>query len=292
MPNSPARQLTYPLLKQGLSAKEVIEKTGCSKTTVNKHRIELFGPSPSRRPHDWIEVQKYYDAGNRFVECRKRFGFRHQTWIKAIQEGKLLVDPTRKRFKTIIRPDHKCGRLTTIRYLGVLPDKGGTWWLCKCDCGNEVEILGSHINQRRRRSCGCSKLAFGPLNIKWGGHGEISAAFWGRIRLNAESRKVPIEISIEEAWDLFLKQERKCRLSGEQLEMLEPQGKTLRTASLDRIDSSKGYTLDNIQWVHKDINMMKQDHSDEDFLNWIDKIYHFQHHERPSSQANLLGAKP
>ncbi len=30
-----------------------------------------------------------------------------------------------------------------------------------------------------------------------------------------------------------------------------------RTASLDRIDSSKGYTKDNIQWVHKHVNLMK-----------------------------------
>lgn len=30
------------------------------------------------------------------------------------------------------------------------------------------------------------------------------------------------------------------------------------TASIDRIDSSNGYIEDNIQWVHKDVNMMKQ----------------------------------
>jgi len=31
----------------------------------------------------------------------------------------------------------------------------------------------------------------------------------------------------------------------------------VQTASLDRIKSNKHYTLDNIQWVHKDINIMK-----------------------------------
>lgn len=30
-----------------------------------------------------------------------------------------------------------------------------------------------------------------------------------------------------------------------------------QTASLDRIDNSKGYEVGNIQWVHKDINMMR-----------------------------------
>ena len=44
------------------------------------------------------------------------------------------------------------------------------------------------------------------------------------------------------------------------------------TASLDRIDSSKGYTIDNIQWLHKDINKMKWDFSQEKFLELCKKI--------------------
>ena len=38
------------------------------------------------------------------------------------------------------------------------------------------------------------------------------------------------------------------------------------TASLDRIDNTKGYTQDNVQWVHKDINRIKSDLSQEYFL--------------------------
>ena len=38
------------------------------------------------------------------------------------------------------------------------------------------------------------------------------------------------------------------------------------TASLDRIDSCKGYTIDNVQWVHKWINVMKSDHSQDEFI--------------------------
>ena len=40
------------------------------------------------------------------------------------------------------------------------------------------------------------------------------------------------------------------------------------TASLDRIDSSKGYIQGNIQWVHKRINQMKWDSEENDFINW------------------------
>lgn len=38
------------------------------------------------------------------------------------------------------------------------------------------------------------------------------------------------------------------------------------TASLDRIDNSKGYEEGNIQWVHKDVNFMKRTYSQEYFI--------------------------
>jgi hypothetical protein len=34
------------------------------------------------------------------------------------------------------------------------------------------------------------------------------------------------------------------------------------------IDSSKGYIEGNIQWVHKDINNMKWDFTQEEFINY------------------------
>ena len=39
------------------------------------------------------------------------------------------------------------------------------------------------------------------------------------------------------------------------------------TASLDRIDSSLGYVKNNVQWVHKDINKMKQELNENYFKN-------------------------
>jgi len=40
------------------------------------------------------------------------------------------------------------------------------------------------------------------------------------------------------------------------------------TASLDRIDSSKGYVRGNIQWVHIAINFMKHSLPEEEFIRW------------------------
>ena len=49
-------------------------------------------------------------------------------------------------------------------------------------------------------------------------------------------------------------------------------GRRFNGASIDRIDSSKGYTEDNVQWVHKNVNNMKMQTSHQDFLNWCKLI--------------------
>jgi hypothetical protein len=44
------------------------------------------------------------------------------------------------------------------------------------------------------------------------------------------------------------------------------------SASLDRIDSSKGYVKGNVQWTHKTVNIMKQAMSDEELIDWCKVI--------------------
>ena len=47
------------------------------------------------------------------------------------------------------------------------------------------------------------------------------------------------------------------------------------TASLDRIDSKKGYIEGNIQWVHKDINRMKWAFNEDYFIKLCNNIYQY-----------------
>lgn len=39
------------------------------------------------------------------------------------------------------------------------------------------------------------------------------------------------------------------------------------TASLDRKNNNKGYTKDNIQWIHRNVNIIKHSCSQEYFVN-------------------------
>jgi hypothetical protein len=128
-------------------------------------------------------------------------------------------------------------------------------WECRCECGNLVLLT---INQLRHyKSCGCNHRKLGEENHRWKGHGGIPGSFWAAFRSSARRRGITIGISIEEAWTIFLRQDRKCALSDVQLDFAIPYKGGNTTASLDRIDSSKGYCPGNVQWVHKIINLMK-----------------------------------
>ena len=85
------------------------------------------------------------------------------------------------------------------------------------------------------------------------------------------SRGHKILITKEQAAELFVNQGRKCAISGVDL-VLKADADEI-TASLDWIDSDGDYKLGNVQWIHKEINKMKNDLSEEKFFGWIKKIY-------------------
>lgn len=144
-----------------------------------------------------------------------------------------------------------------------------SWWLCRCKCGIEKIIPRySLVPSSKLQSCGCSrsKVPTGSQNKRWTGSGEMSGSYWRNITNGAKHRNLPVTITKEEAWQLFLEQERKCALSDLPLKFPSKEKARDGTASLDRIDSNKGYTSDNVQWIHKDINRMKMDMSENEFI--------------------------
>jgi len=84
---------------------------------------------------------------------------------------------------------------------------------------------------------------------------------------------------MEYLWNLFLEQNKKCALSGLEL-ILNPRWsqqnkgrmENVQTASLDRIDNTKGYILGNVQWVHKQVNFMKGTMEQKEFIKFCKLI--------------------
>ena len=63
-----------------------------------------------------------------------------------------------------------------------------------------------------------------------------------------------------------------CPFSGRKLTFPTHSRDTSATASLDRINPSVGYVRGNVRWVHKTVNSMKMDMSDERFMMLMNDI--------------------
>jgi hypothetical protein len=148
-------------------------------------------------------------------------------------------------------------------------------WVCKCACGKIKSVLRSSLIDGMSTSCGGSVHRLGlikDLNHRWKGYGDISASKWSSFKESAGRRNIEFEISIIDGWEQFQKQKGKCALSG--MDIWFYPMKT-RNASLDRIDSSKGYVKGNFQWLHKDINIMKYSFPENIFIDYCTKIYYY-----------------
>lgn len=132
--------------------------------------------------------------------------------------------------------------------------KSKTMWLCECECG-KIRLVDSYdLTHNKIVSCGC-KNGEGL----YGGVGDLSGAYYHSCKRGAFCRNLEFSVSKEFLWNLFLQQNKKCALTGLDIQLQKHYklDHHKQTASLDRIDSSKGYIEGNVQWVHRDINFLK-----------------------------------
>ena len=143
----------------------------------------------------------------------------------------------------------------------------------KCNCGNIYNSTCFEIG--RTKICKlCSRQKIGNLHWSYRGTKNISRREFSNIIGNAKRRKIKFNLTIEYLEKLMIKQKNKCIYSG--LNITVGNTKTEKTASLDRIDSSKGYIKGNVQWVHKNINRLKTNFTEKEFLDMIDMIYNYR----------------
>ena len=98
-------------------------------------------------------------------------------------------------------------------------------------------------------------------NPAWRGYGEVPGKVYSKLKRDAEKRNIPFDLTIHEINFQYVNQDRVCAFTGVPL-------KFGADASVDRINSEDGYNFDNIQIVHKDLNMMKKDMPNEVFVAW------------------------
>lgn len=132
-------------------------------------------------------------------------------------------------------------------------------WKCLCLlCNTKHWVLPQHLKHGLTTKCiDCT------LKLRWKGVGKLSGSHWRQIASAAKRREIEFNISIEYGWQLFESQHGRCAITGRPI-TFGKRGEV--TASLDRIDSNKGYVEGNVQWVCQTINQMKWTFSQREFV--------------------------
>lgn len=142
-------------------------------------------------------------------------------------------------------------------------------WLCECECGGTSTPTTANLTKGLATSCGCMRHQKTDQSKCWKGCGKVNGRYWCIIKSNASKRKINFDLTIEHASQLFIDQKEKCALTGWGICFSKG---SLQTASLDRIDSSKGYEEGNVQWVHKKVNLAKNTMSQEFFIDLCNSV--------------------
>ncbi len=145
---------------------------------------------------------------------------------------------------------------------------GSTYLEAQCVCGNLRTVYYHHITTGKSTKCNpCSRKGVGDMRVKHDLNATIPSWLYSRIQSKSQKRGISFNVSQGYLSDLYDTQEGLCALTNVILRLTRKESSET-TASLDRIDSSKGYEIGNVQWVHKTINKMKLDHNQYDFINW------------------------
>jgi hypothetical protein len=150
----------------------------------------------------------------------------------------------------------------------VYKNDDGKWCSSCASCGTEQAYTRmdhaktSSSSGWRCKACAAADKAFTAEAT--GFDGNVRVGWLRKFEVSARQRGLKWELSADFVNGLWERQEGCCALSG--IPLLN--GYKDETVSIDRIDSSHGYTEDNVQLIHKQLNMMKRNMPNGEFIRW------------------------
>jgi hypothetical protein len=166
----------------------------------------------------------------------------------------------------------KVGRLTVIKIAGRVKTRLNL--LCKCDCGKEVEVLDSNIG-RHTNSCGCLKIkkSKGEIGLK---------RVYDTYKIHAKEYGRNFDLTVEQIKKLTSSNCFYCEATPTAISSPYSEKRNNKETveyskyyynGIDRIDSEKGYALDNVVPCCYSCNRAKSDLTTEQFRQLIKAIY-------------------
>lgn len=160
---------------------------------------------------------------------------------------------------------------------------------CKCICGNIRIVQLGNLYNGATKSCGCKKGELNLLNrkrfTKFPPGAAASKCLYGQYRRGAKSRGLDFQLTLDEFRQITQKECFYCGSIPNQraryLFSKGPKKGQLRVNGeyvyngIDRIQNSIGYTKENSRPCCFQCNLAKSTYSEQEFINWIKKVYNY-----------------
>lgn len=150
---------------------------------------------------------------------------------------------------------------------------GGAHWRCLCDCGTERVVKGNHLRRGLIQSCGClqREVAADMVGKAQAAHTlPPGTALFNQLYDKYRRRaKVSFELTKE---DFSFLTKMNCHYCGIKPSQVISRDGDYVYNGVDRIDSSKGYTMDNVVPCCGVCNKMKMDMDYPTFIGHTKRI--------------------
>ena len=138
----------------------------------------------------------------------------------------------------------KFGRLTVIAYIG-RDDRNHATWSAKCECGNSINVTGTHLRSGNTKSCGCNRIEMAIKATKTHGMSNSPTyATWKSIKRRCLNKNTADYknyggrgIKVCDRWLNSFK------------DFLSDMGEKPERLSIERINGNGNYELSNCKWA-------------------------------------------
>jgi hypothetical protein len=165
--------------------------------------------------------------------------------------------------------DKKVNKITIGKYIGKNKYNCNIY-NCLCDCGKEFVAEAADVLTEKIKTCGCGRYFKAQQEADY--TASNSNAIYIDYKKKAEQRDIDFNISIEEFRSLIFKDCSYCGMSPSNKKWNGSRSSCLMYNGLDRVDNSKGYSIDNCVPACYICNQAKHRMTLEYFKSWIERI--------------------
>jgi len=148
----------------------------------------------------------------------------------------------------------KFGKLEVIGESKRETSYGNYFWICICDCGNKVEVVGSNLKNGHTKSCGCFQRQRSAENSKK--HGMYKTRSYKTYQMMLQRCYNPnySHYHLYGGCGIFVCERWRNSFQSFYLDM----GERPKDTTLDRIKNNDGYYRENCRWVDQSAQIRNQ----------------------------------